>query len=419
MLLNLIVNALEAMSGVHDRPRELTIVSRQDGPDAVLIEVRDCGAGLGGEGAERVFEPFYTTKPEGIGIGLSISRSIVEAHGGRLWASPNEPHGAVFRLSLPVAGEGTIMSEERAVVFVVDDDPSMRRSLDTLLRSVGLDVHLFSSAQEFMLAERPDAPGCLVLDVRLPGMSGLAFQQELVKAGEALPVIFLTGHGDVPMTARAMKAGAAEFLTKPFDEQVLLDAIHAAIERDRARRRDAAGLAEVKARYRALTEREREVMNLVVAGRVNKQIAAELGLSLVTIKVHRGQVMRKMLAKSVPELVRMADRLGLPVQPSGYTSGWAAGAPAAIPRYKRGTLGCNGRVPPRGVGWPFNCWRRNGRKAARRHRGRRRVDPQRDTGSIEGGGFLHRHVRRRREFPRVGELARARPAWSPTSECPA
>ena len=204
------------------------------------------------------------------------------------------------------------MSEDRAVAFVIDDDPSMQRSLDTLLRSVGLDVRLFSSAQEFMRAERPDVPGCLVLDVRLPGMSGLAFQQELVKAGVALPVIFLTGHGDVPMTARAMKAGAAEFLTKPFDEQVLLDAIHAAIERDRARRRDAAGLAELKARYRALTERECEVMTLVVAGRVNKQIAAELGLSLVTVKVHRGQVMRKMQARSVPELVRMADRLGLP-----------------------------------------------------------------------------------------------------------
>jgi FixJ family two-component response regulator len=204
------------------------------------------------------------------------------------------------------------MSEERAAVFVVDDDPSIRRSLDTLLRSVDLDVHVFSSAQEFMHAPRPDVPGCLVLDVRLPGMSGLTFQQELGKAGVALPIIFLTGHGDVPMTARAMKAGAAEFLTKPFDEQVLLDAIHAALDRDRARRRDAAGIADVQARYRTLTEREREVMSFVVAGRVNKQIAAEIGLSLVTVKVHRGQVMRKMRAKSVPELVRMADRLGLP-----------------------------------------------------------------------------------------------------------
>jgi FixJ family two-component response regulator len=201
---------------------------------------------------------------------------------------------------------------EPAVVFVVDDDPSMRRSLEALLRSVGLDVTLFSSAQEFMQAKRADAPGCLVLDVRLPGMSGLAFQEELAKTGVAIPVIFISGHGDVPMTVRAMKAGAAEFLTKPFDDQVLLDAIHAAIERDRARRRDAASRAALMARYRQLTERERQVMKLVVAGRVNKQIAAELGLSLVTVKVHRGQVMRKMLAKSVAELVRMADRLGPP-----------------------------------------------------------------------------------------------------------
>ena len=201
---------------------------------------------------------------------------------------------------------------EPAVVFVVDDDPSMRRSLETLLRSVGLDVQLFSSAQEFMQAERPDAPGCLVLDVRLPGMSGLAFQEELAKTGVAIPVIFISGHGDVPMTVRAMKAGAVEFLTKPFDDQVLLDAIHAAIERDRARHRDAASLAALMARYHQVTERERQVMKLVVAGRVNKQIAAELGLSVVTVKVHRGQVMRKMLAKSVAELVRMADRLGPP-----------------------------------------------------------------------------------------------------------
>ena len=201
------------------------------------------------------------------------------------------------------------MSEERAVVFVVDDDSSMRRSLDALLRSVGHEVRLFSSAQDFMQAQRPDALGCLVLDVRLPGMSGLTFQQELAKAGIALPVIFITGHGDVPMGVRAMKAGAVEFLTKPFDDQVLLDAVHAAIERDRERRRTAAQLAELQARYRTLTEREREVFELVVAGRLNKQIADQLALSVVTVKVHRAQVMRKMLAKSVVDLVRMADRL--------------------------------------------------------------------------------------------------------------
>lgn len=207
------------------------------------------------------------------------------------------------------------MTDDRAAVFVVDDDASMRRALDSLFRSVGLDVYLYASAQDFMRATRADVPGCLVLDVRLPGMSGLTFQQELGKAGIALPVIFITGHGDVPMTVRAMKAGAADFLTKPFEEQALLDAVDAAIERDRARRRDAARVAGLGALYGTLTEREREVMKFVVAGWANKQIAAELGLSLVTVKVHRGQVMRKMLAKSVPELVRMADGLGLPPLP--------------------------------------------------------------------------------------------------------
>ena len=230
---------------------------------------------------------------------------------GAAWAAPNQPHGAVFAV-LAAGCEGRTIMSERAVVFVVDDDSSMRRSLETLLRSVGHDVRLFSAAQEFMKATRPDAPGCLLLDVRLPGMSGLTFQQELANAGVGLPVIFITGYGDVPMTVRAMKAGAAEFLTKPFDDQVLLDAVHAAIERDRARRRDAASLAVLNARYHELTERERQVMKLVVAGQVNKQIAAELGLSVVTVKVHRGQVMHKMLARSVAELVRMADRLGVP-----------------------------------------------------------------------------------------------------------
>mgnify|MGYP003575327474 CR=1 FL=1 len=203
------------------------------------------------------------------------------------------------------------MSEDKSIVFVVDDDPSMRRSLESLLTSVGHEVRLFSSAPEFMRAVRHDVPGCLVLDVRLPGMSGLAFQQELSKAGIALPIIFITAHGDVPMTVRAMKAGAAEFLTKPFDDQVLLDAIHNALERDRASRRDGASLATLQARYDDLTERERQVMAHVAAGMVNKRIAEQLGLSVVTVKVHRGQVMRKMQAKSIAELVRMADRLGV------------------------------------------------------------------------------------------------------------
>ena len=204
------------------------------------------------------------------------------------------------------------MPDVPAVVFVIDDDPSMRGALEDLVGSVGLQVRAFASPQDFLQSKRPDAPGCLVLDVRLPGMSGLTFQQELARLGVALPVIFITGHGDIPMSVRAMKAGAVEFLTKPFHDQELLDAIHAAIERDRERRREAALVTELRERYATLTERERQIMTLVVIGRANKQIAAELNLSEMTVKVHRGQVMRKMHAGSLPGLVRMADRLGVP-----------------------------------------------------------------------------------------------------------
>jgi FixJ family two-component response regulator len=209
-----------------------------------------------------------------------------------------------------------IMGDVTAVVFVIDDDPSMRAALEDLVGSVALGVRLFASPQEFLASRRPDAPGCLVLDVRLPGMSGLTFQTELARVGVDLPVIFITGHGDIRMSVRAMKAGAIEFLTKPFHDQDLLDAIHAAIERDRDRRRDAVLLAEFRERYATLTEREREIMLLVVIGRANKQIAAELNLSEVTVKVHRGQVMRKMHAASLPELVRIADRLRAPAATS-------------------------------------------------------------------------------------------------------
>jgi len=208
------------------------------------------------------------------------------------------------------------MSETDAMVFVVDDDAPMRESLKNLIRSVGLRVELFASAQEFLRSKRPDRPSCLVLDVRLPGLSGLDLQRRTGDAGIEIPIVFITGHGDIPMSVRAMKAGAVEFLTKPFRDQDLLDAIQQALERDSKARDQRAALEELRSRFASLTSQEREVMKRVVAGLLNKQIGAELGTSETTVKVHRHQVMEKMGAGSVPELVRMADRLGVLVPKS-------------------------------------------------------------------------------------------------------
>lgn len=204
------------------------------------------------------------------------------------------------------------MTEADTTVFVVDDDPPMREALNNLLRSVRLRVEAFGSAQEFLRSRRSDVPGCLVLDVRLPGLSGLDLQKRLVEAGTEIPIVFITGHGDIPMSVRAMKAGAVEFLTKPFREQDLLDAIQQALERDRNIREQRAEIEKLRSRFGSLTAREREVMNLMVAGLLNKQIAGELGTSEATVKIHRHQVLKKMGAGSLAELVRMADRLGIP-----------------------------------------------------------------------------------------------------------
>lgn len=195
-------------------------------------------------------------------------------------------------------------------VFVVDDDASVRESLSALIRSVGVQVETFASAHEFLRHPRPEVPACLVLDVRLPGLSGLDLQRELMNAGERIPIIFITGHGDVPMSVRAMKAGAAEFLPKPFREQDLLDAIREAFERDKLSRAQRGELEQVRKRYETLTPREREVMVLVVRGMPNKQVAAELDVSEITVKVHRHNIMQKMQAGSLPALVRMSERLG-------------------------------------------------------------------------------------------------------------
>ncbi len=203
------------------------------------------------------------------------------------------------------------MTENRPIVFVVDDEPAICLSLQRLLRSVGLEAQTFPSAQEFLGVKRPDGPGCLVLDVRLPGLSGLDLQQELLDAKVDLPIIFITGHGDIPMTVRAMKAGAVEFLTKPFRDQDLIDAIQHGIEKHRAARQERGKVNEFKTLYDLLTPREREVFSLVAQGLLNKQVAAQLGVAEKTIKVHRGQVMHKMKAESLADLVRIGEKLSL------------------------------------------------------------------------------------------------------------
>ena len=200
-------------------------------------------------------------------------------------------------------------AEKQPIVFVVDDDPSVCAALKSLFGSVGLQVETFGSATDFLHRKLPDAPSCLVLDVRLPGLSGLDFQAELTKADIRIPVVFVTGHGDIPMTVRAMKAGAVEFLTKPFRDQELLDAVQLGLKRDRERRQGESATADLRTRFAVLTPREKEVVSLVTAGLMNKQIAGDMGVSEITVKVHRGNAMRKMGARSLADLVKMMDAL--------------------------------------------------------------------------------------------------------------
>ena len=276
---------------------------------AIALRVRDHGPGVDAADVGRLFEPFHSTKPQGLGMGLTISRSIVEAHGGRLNLVPCERPGAMFEILLPAGDGDGVVSAGDSVVYVVDDYVSSRQSLEFLVRASGYAVRAFPSSKEFLASARPEIPACLVLDVRMPDITGLELQGELAKLGVQLPIIFITGHGDIPMSVQAMKAGAVEFLTKPFREDNMLRAIALAIDRDRVAHKARLEMAELRRRHARLTPREREVMACVVTGLLNKQVAAELGTAEKTIKAHRAKVMQKMEAASLADLVRMSEKL--------------------------------------------------------------------------------------------------------------
>ena len=316
VLINLMRNGIEAMD-VHCGRQSPRPERTPDG-DVVQTEISDRGRGV--EFPDRIFEPFFTTKEQGMGMGLAICRSIVESHGGRLWAEKNEPHGAKFIFTLPVEVKAGAMTTDDHIVFIVDDDARIREALGELLASHGMRAVAFGSAGDYVGAEKPDVPSCLILDVELPDINGLDLQRQIAE-GNHPPIVFITGHGDIPSSVRAIKHGAVDFLTKPFSDAELMAAIHAAIAQDREKRSARAELGVLRQRYLDLTPREREVLPLVVSGLLNKQAAAELGISEVTLQIHRRNVMQKMEAASLADLVRIAERLEIPITHSRRAGG--------------------------------------------------------------------------------------------------
>ncbi|WP_395455928.1 response regulator [Azospirillum melinis] len=344
VLVNLVTNGLHAMAEADSPRRELTVaIGSLEGGAQVRVAVRDRGRGIDEASHARLFDPFFTTRSDGMGMGLAICRSTIESCGGTLTAHNHADGGAVFEFTIPVAppavhqiigrtasrpaGRGTrgltamaqkaapspepaaALAKDDPLVLIVDDDAGMREAVVDLLQSVGIEGRAFGSTAELLAAAVPDRLGCLILDVRLPGLGGLEFQTRLDSLGIALPIVFMTGFADVPMSVRAMKAGATDFLIKPFRDQDMLDAVDAAIARDRLRRSQRAATMTVESLAATLTPREREVMAEVVKGRLNKQIAGDLGISEVTVKLHRGKVMRKMQVRSVADLVRKVEVL--------------------------------------------------------------------------------------------------------------
>ena len=322
VILNLLLNAFDAVAANEPGARSVAVCARPTA-SGVGVEVIDSGCGMDEPTLARIFAPFFTTKTRGMGLGLSISRTIVSSHSGTLTVRSNPGHGTAFRIELPLRPPAEARPPRReaaratgsGTVFVIDDDPSMRRAVERQLQGAGYRLETFASAQAYLDRAPHAGVACIVSDVRMPGLSGLDLQASLAQADRDLPIVFISGHGDVSITAHAMKAGAVNFLAKPFIRSELLAAVAEALARCReldAARRER---AELQARYESLTPREREVFALVAAGLLNKLIADRLGAAEATIKIHRGRVMEKMGAGSVADLVKMAERLGLEPTP--------------------------------------------------------------------------------------------------------